>query len=504
MQGFSVNGPQSHNHARTLPNRSLPSVGSSRTLADRKLVAISEISRRFVIGSRSQHPNPAAAHDPTKHRKPSGLARNIILPTTNTGVSSAKSKRKTKFTPPLVSGGYAERLANLMSYHRSEYSMWANATLRQDKLFGSTEPLAVVEITDLSMDHHLQWAQCKVIHSEHNRPPFDTDASLDRTNDDERLEDCVSQTQPNDTSEAVNEPETDIVTSTPCHLIDGFVVEEEEEDDAASDGVEITGSTVVEIVTSTPPDCIGGFTENDSMVGTYTEEDSINGLHMDVHKMGVVSSSQGSVPGSSMGSLFKSQQHWTMHEAAKLHSIVEDEPPTKLVQILKSSQGSEDEAEWNESLLEEVSVFPKQILAKDHRLRKSSPVKQYSPQGDVPEGDRSMESGPAMSSETDPVLKTMSVGSVIDDKSSESDGGTMGMIFTPQENPTLSASTPHTATTGPTFTIIFSKLFNCATLKVTDKVEIHEPCHRIVTPDCGESAHDSAVWIVERYKVVSD
>jgi hypothetical protein len=178
------------------PNANLgtPHVGAPLSLADRKMVAASQVSRRLVVGPTafavrssqttpqssvisSHHPNPAdtapsqqkllQGHDPAKYRKSSEFARNIILPVSNTeALSNSKNKKKSKYTPPLIryvsaiprivatswmslahmfsylsiglhfffvtcSGGYAEKLVNLMNYHRSEYSIWANATLRQ-------------------------------------------------------------------------------------------------------------------------------------------------------------------------------------------------------------------------------------------------------------------------------------------------------------------------------------------------------------------------------------
>jgi len=55
---------------------------------------------------------------------------------------------------------------------------------------------------------------------------------------------------------------------------------------------------------------------------------------------------------------------------------------------------------------------------------------------------------------------------------------------------------------GLTFDVIFSNLFSNTTLKVADRVEIHEPCRPIVLLGNGNSGGlGGCVWIVERYVV---
>lgn len=121
-RNYTISGPRS--------NHSVSHVGSPLSLADRKMVAASQISRRLIVmpsasAARpnqtiprlsqfsSRHPNsadtassqlkPLHAHDLAKYRKSSELARSIVLPTTGTGASAnAKNKRKSKYTPPLV------------------------------------------------------------------------------------------------------------------------------------------------------------------------------------------------------------------------------------------------------------------------------------------------------------------------------------------------------------------------------------------------------------------
>lgn len=59
-------------------------------------------------------------------------------------------------------------------------------------------------------------------------------------------------------------------------------------------------------------------------------------------------------------------------------------------------------------------------------------------------------------------------------------------------------SLPIAAEPEPTFDIIFSNLFNHSTLKVADRVEIHEPCRPASL--FGSDPAD-CIWIVERYVV---
>ncbi|KAF9983921.1 hypothetical protein BGZ65_001289 [Modicella reniformis] len=421
-------------------------------------------------------------HDPAKYIKSSELERNIILPTAGTGSASAnaKNKRKQKYTPPLISGGYAEKLVNLMNYHKSEYTIWANATLRQDKLVGSTEPLAVVEITEISRDHHLLWTQCSVIYSEHNRPPFD----VDRFN--HKAANRELNTPPFDTDPSNNNNKA--------------------KDQGAPHSQEkvhpeTTGFTQIDIVPSTQPDCIEKFTQEDATaVSQFEEEDSISGLHMDVHKMGVVPSLQGSVLGGS-------QSHFT----TKLYAIHENTGDLgSPVQFVKSSQGSDDEAECDRGIF----FMPKEAIAPPKRnlpeqfcppessstitntsYSSTSPIREPTPKSDnVISHDEIADDG------ADRIQRSASAVSAIDDRSSNS-GSTQTVTSTPQE--TISTShISHQAR--PSFTIIFSNLFNWTTLKVTDRVEIHEPCRKIAISEHEKNTHGSVVWIVERYKVISD
>lgn len=348
------------------------------------------------------------------------------------------------------------------------------------------------------MDHRLQWAQCNVIYSEHNKPPFDVDHPHDRA---EYEGHCETFTPPSvqckDHIVAAKFTNIDIVVSTPPHLIEEFT--EGATQPIGTDVVESTSNHRVERP-------LGGtdLTEKENpAVSQIEEEDSINGLHVDVRKMGVVTSSQGSVLERSLGGLLRSQQHRSWHGVPGLCPVNENKEDLMVSEhILKSSQGSDDEAVCDaESFLvrQEVPALQKRILPEDLCPRKSS-INEPNQQADATGSSRIEDDPVEGPPEDDRVQRTASVDTTIDDGSSYPSSA--AAISAPRETAAASESASHTIIPGPRFSIIFSKLFNWTTLKVADRVEIHDPCRRIAIPDCG--AHGSAVWIVERYRVISD
>lgn len=101
------------------------------------------------------------------------------------------------------------------------------------------------------------------------------------------------------------------------------------------------------------------------------------------------------------------------------------------------------------------------------------------------------------------VNRTASVASSIDARSSNS-GELQSLVplnplwTTGRQQQKTTTTLSMAAEPGPTIDIIFSNLFNHSTLKVADRVEIHEPCRQVTLLGSGP---DDCVWIVERYVI---
>ncbi|KAF9349894.1 hypothetical protein BGX26_011870 [Mortierella sp. AD094] len=395
---------------------------------------------------------------PHMKQKSSEFAKRIVLPAGEATATNQKSKKKAKFTPPLISGGNAERLVNLMTYHKSEYIMWANATLRQDKLFGSTEPLAVVEVKDISRDCNLQWARCVVISNENNKAPFNASPDGDQQ---------YSQGSPD-----ICQPQQRI--SDEKHMAPGILD--------------------MDIVKSTPSQDLHEFVEDEPAEPNIEEGDSISGLHKDMCRMGVLVSSQGSVFEGSTGDFMKSQQRAPTNFETRLVAIGEErDDSVSILQFLKSSQGSDDGAE--ESGLNFGRC--RETLGPAHKIQNIALTVDLQCIKDLNQSDDvlSTDEATAPNGDTGASRSTSAMGSseVLQ---------AIASITTNAKGPKSNASY-ESADLGPSHWIVFSNLFNWSRLTVTDKVEIHAPCRKVVISEPGSDERRTAVWIVERYKVVS-
>ncbi|KAF9400815.1 hypothetical protein BGX21_003453 [Mortierella sp. AD011] len=448
--------------------QSVPNIGSSRSLSDRRKMTASQVSRRFIIGSNSSsitssqstqrfsqssnHPILAdtipsqstqlRAFDPTKTKKSSEFAKRIVLPASE-AITNQKSKKRAKFTPPLVSGGYAERLVNLMTYHKSEYIIWANATLRQDKLFGSTEPLAVVEVKEIFRDCNLQWTRCIVIPNENNKAPFNVSPEGDQQYIHGSQDVCQSQQKVSDEQ-----------SMTP-------------------------GILDADIVKSTPSQDLHEFVEDESAEFNIDEGDSISGLHKDMSKMGVLVSSQGSVFEGSSGDFMKSQQRASTNFETGLVAIDEErDDSAPILQFLKSSQGSDDGAE-------EFGLNfgrRRETLGPAHKIQNIAPSVNLQCIKDL--------------NQSDDILSI--------NKANEHSRSSQAIVSTTTNASGLKTSASYESVClRSSHWIVFSNLFNWSRLKVTDKVEIHAPCRKVVVSEPRSNERCTKVWIVERYKVVS-
>ncbi|KAF9109820.1 hypothetical protein BGX27_007157 [Mortierella sp. AM989] len=488
LANFTVHGstfaPRGSMAPPSMAKQIVPNIGSPRSLSDRRKMTASQLSRRFVIGTNSasvlssqstqrysQLPNQPThvdtipsqstqtrAFDLTKTRKSSEFAKRMVLPSAEASATNIKGKKKTKFTPPLVSGGYAERLMNAMTYHRSEYTMWANATLRQDKLFGSTEPLAIVEVMDISRDRNLQWARCNVIFNENNKAPFNVSPERVRQYDGSYAGDFQLQRTDSD------------------------------------EGHGVSGLARGGIVMSTPSQDLHESMRDELDEPNIEEEDSIYGLHKDMFSMGVLVSSQGSIfDGSS------SQQHPSTYFEPTLKVINEErDDSASSLRFLKSSQGSDDGAEEPESSFGRRKETAQKAQSNQDivRMVDLTCIKDSTQSDDISTTD-----------EIDADEATVPSGDTGVSVSSSA-SSTPGAKQPATAMPLSTKASKNSALQGngdlrPSFWIVFSNLFNWSRLKVADKVEIHEPCRKIMIPDSGAHERSTTVWIVERYKVIS-
>ncbi|KAF9292152.1 hypothetical protein BGZ68_010408 [Mortierella alpina] len=497
------------------------------SMADHGRLNASQTSRRFSTTLRShagtsshtdQNSNrPSAADtiptlaDPirqirtTKNIKSSEFAKSIILPTVDLAPSAQKSKKE-KFTPPLVRGGYAERLASLMGYHKSEYVMWANATLRRDKLFGSTEPLAVVNIKEVFREHNLQWTRCSVICNVSNKPPFDVVperrelASADETN-----------------SGYISGGE-----DTSKEVIDV---------DAVEGGGASQEDNGVEIVKSTPdPNTIVLHSFESSVNSQFAgEEDSISGLHLNMGDMAVVSCTpETDVESVAENDSLNQGYQGTVDDS--LSSLIQEDEAPKPFLNLKSSQGSDDEFEATTQIRlshrtgvqAPLIVLPEPVG--EIRLQCLEKENVYSPRDEshcAQRLDAQDDIERAASATTCATNQSLSDGdapasviSSIDDRSWSNTSAQVVMctpveeLFSQDHNVSSQKSTAASGQrrsdeSEANFIIAFSNLFNWSTLKASDLVEIHEPCRHVNIPVVGSGACGKKVWIAERYKIVS-
>ncbi|KAF9098689.1 hypothetical protein BGX29_007478 [Mortierella sp. GBA35] len=381
---------------------------------------------------------------------------------------------------PFARGSYAGRLIELMQYHRSEYAMWANATIRE---MGSTEPMAVIEILTISRNMNLQWARCKVIFSNKTKRPFE----LARTRTSSRRRD--------------RDPtrDTDRIESTPPREIGP---KEEPGRTATWSGMDNSLD-------------VRGIGDND---GESTSSS------------GPGHSRQIQVRGKQLGS------EWRVLQDLRLRGLQQVSTHGGLPTLSKNTQGSEgggfdgQDQEFsltptlvvrgvglsiNSDMAVDTPCFKGSLAAGDITLADkiedddmndrhagAEEVEDENMEIDETKDKRTM--GTEM--QDDEVQdRTRSVVSSIDNGSSSGVGGSQALVpINPmrtagrrQQETTLSMA----AEAGPTLDIIFSNLFNHSTLKVADRVEIHEPCRPVALLGSDESGAEVCVWIVERYAV---
>ncbi|KAF9999519.1 hypothetical protein BGZ79_006869 [Entomortierella chlamydospora] len=312
-----------------------------------------------------------------------------------------------------------------------------------DKLFGSTEPLAVVEVKEISRDCNLQWTRCIVIPNENNKAPFNVSPEGDQQYIHGSQDVCQPQQKVSDEK-----------SMTP-------------------------GILDADIVKSTPSQDLHEFVEDESAEFNIDEGDSISGLHKDMCKMGVLVSSQGSVFEGSSGDFMKSQQHASTNFETGLVAIDEErDDSVPILQFLKSSQGSDDGAE-------EFGLNfgrRRETLGPAHKIQNIALTVNLQCIKDL--------------NQSDDILST--------NMANGHSGSTQAIASTTTNANVLKTSASYESVClRSSHWIVFSNLFNWSRLKATDKVEIHAPCRKVVVSESRSNERCTEVWIVERYKVVS-
>ncbi|KAG0366331.1 hypothetical protein BGZ54_005510 [Gamsiella multidivaricata] len=264
----------------------------------------------------------------------------------------------------------------------------------------------------------------------------------------------------------------------------------------------------IEIVKCTPSQDLEATVGNVSFASQSQDEDSIDGLHTDMRQLGVLSSPQGSVFEDSIGDFIWSQRRLNTREEPVLTIIDETEEENSSgnsLWFVKSSQDSEiDFEEQNEFLGRREGInHPRRVSPQandtlDLTCTKNAISHDNNIAYEVIEGEED-----TVLNSDENVQRTTSTVSTIDDRSSDSEREQLTTGGSPREVSVPAHIIQTSVEATPDFIIVFSNLFNWSTLKVSDKVEIHEPCRRIAMPEFGPTEYGAAAWIVERYKVVS-
>ncbi|KAF8948609.1 hypothetical protein BGZ47_003873 [Haplosporangium gracile] len=368
-----------------------------------------------------------------------------------------------------ANGSYTGRLVEMMHYYRSEYSIWANATIREVKLLGSTEPVVIIEIMSISRNMRLQWAKCKVISNNTTKPLFGPGSIRRRSVHDE----WVSSGN-NDRIEPISLADLKargrrsgwIATwSGRSGLLDDGLV------DITSRSASLSrfGSGRFEGMPTKgkgPGKEWRVFHEMQSRGSDYVRV-SRRSSHLSKNTQGLegdgISGEQG--------------------QECNLYSA----PAARSGLLPRSLDISVDTSQFKG-----LSDSGEAALAKD-RDEQDMEMGEIKFKGTV---DAEVQVVSALD-------RTVSVASSIDGGSSDS--GELQVLVplnplrgTGKQQKETTTSSSMTAEPGTTLDIIFSNLFNHSTLKVADRVEIHEPYRPVAF---FESDHAECVWIVERYVV---
>ncbi|KAF9183464.1 hypothetical protein BGZ50_004226 [Haplosporangium sp. Z 11] len=350
-------------------------------------------------------------------------------------------------------GGYAERLTELMVYHKSEYHIWANATLRPVKIVGSTEPVAVVIIKAIYRDRKVQWTRCIVRPNGSNKSPFDKE-SLKKLREDQRR---------------------------------------------------LTNKSVKSVTAQERSKNTGTGSE----LSQHEDEDSISGLHMDMDGLIVHAGCSGSNKGNSDTSPLNKR----VLDDPSLTTIQEEDDSSHSLQVLGSSQRSVDDEGMAEKSdrAEELGLsgrfLPGPAEYLDLSCVRDSPARSH-----AGSSDEIVDNEATVPDRNFCSKRAVSAISSIDDRSSVSGEMQVPTVFHAREmcSNDLTNYTPNVSMdpipqgdieveSEVEFVIAFSNLFNWSILKVSDRVEIYEPCRQVAVPGPQAVLYGGSVWIVERF-----
>lgn len=404
-------------------------------------------------------------------------------------------------TSSFAKGSYAGRLIEMMHYHRSEYSMWANASIRECtcssysvfasrsclllkniiyllslhflfcivKLLGSTEPVAVVEIMSLSRNMGLQWAKCKVISSNTTKPLLGPTSIRTRS----VLDDCKP--------------------SNNNGRIESMSLEDLEAHGRRSD------------LTASWSGRSGSLNDGVMNVDNRSASLSQSG-YGDLEEMMIRDKNPG--------------KEWRVFHELQSRGLGQVRFPRRLSHLSKDILGSEGD-NISKGQGQELSLCTTPATRSGplyHALDMPADASCFnglSGSGDAPlvknrdsqdveiDGIKNVGTMGVEVQMVNALDRTVGVISSIDGGSSDSGELQVLVPLNPlhdigNQQKETAISSPIAAESGPTFDIIFSNLFNHSTLKVADRVEIHEPCRPVAL--FGSDSAD-CIWIVERYVV---
>lgn len=361
----------------------------------------------------------------------------------------------------------------------------------------STEPLAVVEIRDIFWDHCLQWTRCDIIDSRKNRAPFD---SLSCQEGRERQ--AVAGQE--DTEQYQNRAVEQVDDRRSPSQIPGYRTLHR--NDSIQDCSFATQQTDQVSISD-------GSQDAERVRASLDADDSISGLHHRMDKMIVLESAQGSLYA---GAQLVTEKYM-LQEQSFLRQIQEDEEERwqpDLVKHLRSSQGStdgEDEAEYDrhrETL--QPAVQRNSMNDRDLTSELGEPTRDDTTIEPVDLDDTKERK--VVSARTNTCISSISeiVSATTDDLTDrdpiDSDSS-LEYVKSPVRapSPEVNKHLPSEMTKDgkddahrQSINIIFSNLFSWTDLKIKDRVEIHEPCRKIVF-----SQGSGYVLIAERYRVLT-
>ncbi|KAF9339966.1 hypothetical protein BGZ91_004091 [Linnemannia elongata] len=416
---------------------------------------------------KKQHHNGEQVKDAKPKLTVTELQKKFVIPDGLVTQKQCGKKAPGRTTNSFAKGSYAGRLVEIMHNRRSEYSIWANATIRERKLLGSTEPVAVIEVMSISRNMRLQWAKCKVVFRNKTKPLF----GLTSIRTQSVIDDCES--------------------SNNSSRIKSMSLGDTEASGLRSDS------------TATWSGRSGSL---------YDEILNVNNRSASFSRSG---------SGDSEGVPIKEKdpgKEWRVFHELQSRGSGQVTSPGTLLYLSKNIQCSEGDDISNEqgqelSLCTTPAARSGLLSHASDMLADASRFNGLSGSGDAPlaksrdcqdvEIDVIKNNGTMEVEVVKALDKTVSVISSIDGGSSDSGELPALVPLNPLRNTgnrqkETTISLQMTTEPGPTFDIIFSNLFNHSTLKVADRVEIHEPCRPVAL--FGSDPTD-CIWIVERYVV---